>query len=323
MSNFWQGLGGKLTDQWVTALLTPAFAFWLGGFIAWLTHSGGISLKTVEAQVNQLTLVELIILLVVGFLIIAVSSSLVQRFDLTMLRWLEGYWPSWLNWLKDWCVGLQNKSLEKVRKRYEELEDKERQNSISPKEQEERVELALKLRLVPKNADDSMPTKLGNMLRAAENRPWERYGLDAIICWPRLWLLLPDGAKKEITESRATLDTAARLFLWSLLFMVWTVLAWWAPFVTLIVAYWAYRWALSAAEVYGDLLEAAFDMHRFALYETLRFPVPKDTLEEEAKGKQLTTYLFFGEVEDPVTFQTKQKQSAGAEDQQKEGNGTT
>ena len=60
---------------------------------------------------------------------------------------------------------------------------------------------------------------------------------------------------------------------------------------------------MSAAEIYGDLLEATFDVYRFALYEALRFPQPTNTLEERASGEQLTTYLFFGETEEPVTFQ--------------------
>ncbi len=168
-----------------------------------------------------------------------------------------------------------------------------------------------------------MPMKLGNILRAAENYPFERYGLVTNICWPRLWLLLPDGAKKEITEARTTLNTAALIFLWSLLFLVWTIWAWWVPLVTLVFAIWAYRWALSAAGVYGDLLEAAFDLHRFALYEELRFPLPEDTSVEKAKGEQLTAYLFYGLVDEPITFQkpkdTKLEQQTEAGGQQDKG----
>ena len=169
---------------------------------------------------------------------------------------------------------------------------------------------------VPEREEDYMPTKLGNILRAAENHADERYGLVTYICWPHLWLLLADGTKKEIIEARAKLDTAARIFLWSLLFLVWTIWAWWVPLVTLVFAIWAYRWALSAARVYGDLLEAAFDLYRFELYEALRFPLPKDTSEEKAKGEELTAYLFYGSVAEPITFQkpkdTKQEQKTNA-----------
>ena len=85
--------------------------------------------------------------------------------------------------------------------------------------------------------------------------------------------------------------------------MVWIAWAWWVPVVTLIIAFWAYRRALNAAEVYGDLLEAAFDLHRFALYEAMHFPSPKDTSEERKRGQQLTAYLFYGLVTETVTFQ--------------------
>ncbi len=251
------------------------------------------------------------------WLVIVVSSSAIQRLDLTTLRWLEGYWPWWLNWLRNLCVYLQYRLMHEKQERFDRLvakeeKAKEEQKSVSPEEHRERVLLSLKLRLAPKKQEDYMPTKLGNILRAAENRPSERYGLVTTICWPRLWLLLPNETKQEITEARATLDTAARIFLWSLLFLVWTIWAWWVPIVTLAFAFWAYRWALSAAEVYGDLLEAAFDLHHFALYEAVHFPSPMDTSEERKRGEQLTAYLFYGLVAEPVTFQkssdTKQEQ---------------
>jgi hypothetical protein len=184
--------------------------------------------------------------------------------------------------------------------------------SILPEKRRERVQLSLKLRLAPTNREAYMPTKLGNILRSAENRPSERYGLVSTICWPRLWLLLSNETKQEISEDRSALNTAARLILWSFLFLVWTFWAWWVPIVALLVAIWSYRWALSAAEVYGDLLESAFDLHRFELYKAVHFPIPKDTSEEKEKGEELTAYLFYGLVSEPVTFQnlddTKQEQ---------------
>lgn len=328
MSNFWEGLGGKLADQWITAMLTPAFAFWLGGFIVWILHVGLTPLNTLLMQLSKLSPIVQVALLVGGLLVVVVSSSAVQRLDLTVLRWLEGYWPWWLRWLKDWLAGRKYRYFHRKQERFNLLVDKEEQakeehRSIPVKEHRERLALSLKLRLVPELEEHYMPTKLGNILRAAENYPFERYGLVMNTCWPRLWLLLPDEAKKEITEARTTLNTAARIFLWSLLFLVWTIWAWWVPLVTVVFAIWAYQWALSAARVYGVLLEAAFDLHRFALYEELRFPLPEDTSVEKAKGEQLTAYLFYGLVDEPITFQkpeeTKQELQKGAGGQQDKG----
>jgi hypothetical protein len=115
-----------------------------------------------------------------------------------------------------------------------------------------------------------MPTQFGNILRPAEERPKNQYGLDTFICWPRLWLLLPDSVKTELTEARMTLNIGARIWLWSLLFLLWTPLAWWAIPAGILSAYLAYRWLLNAAIIYGDLLESAFDLYRLELYKSLR-----------------------------------------------------
>ncbi|MBW4466378.1 MAG: hypothetical protein KME07_13215 [Pegethrix bostrychoides GSE-TBD4-15B] len=91
-------------------------------------------------------------------------------------------------------------------------------------------------------------------------------------CWSRLWLLLPDAVKKDLQAARADLNTAARVWLWSLLFIGWTALgAWWAAPVGILSAVFAYySWALDAARTYGELIEAAFDLHRHLLYQSQR-----------------------------------------------------
>jgi hypothetical protein len=48
---------------------------------------------------------------------------------------------------------------------------------------------------------------------------------------------------------------------------------------------------LSAAANYGELIEAAFDMYRFALYKSLRWPLPDDPGDELQKGRNITDYL--------------------------------
>ena len=50
-------------------------------------------------------------------------------------------------------------------------------------------------------------------MRAAELRPLSRYGQDAVICWPRLWLLLPDASRHDITTARGSLYLRAQVWL--------------------------------------------------------------------------------------------------------------
>jgi hypothetical protein len=132
------------------------------------------------------------------------------------------------------------------------------------------------------------------VLRAAEAWPRDKYGLDAPKCWPRLWLLLPDRARQDLTAARAALDAGAAAWLWGVLFVVWTPWAWWAVPVAVAAAVGSYLWMLSAAGAYADLIESAFDVHRSALYEACRWPMPVDAEDERVKGEALTSYLWRG-----------------------------
>ncbi len=304
ITKFWEGLGDKLADKWVASVLAPAFAFWAGGLLAWIYRFGWVQL---EKQFNQLSSIAQGALLIGGLLGIAASSVIVQRLDLPVLRLLEGYWPGWLNRLRTWAIHLQSTRRDQAAERWQQLAAKKHLGKLNPQEQEEYVRLDLQLMRSPPQSDQRMPTRLGNILRAAENRPLDKYGLNTIICWPRLWLLLPDGTKNELSEARTSLDTAVRTLLWGVLFLIWTIWAWWAIPVGLVVAVWAYRWTLSAAEVYGDLLVSAFDLHRTLLYETLRWPLPKQTAVEKTQGEQLSQYLFRGTLPRPIWFQNSEK----------------
>lgn len=114
------------------------------------------------------------------------------------------------------------------------------------------------------------------------------------MCWPRLWLVLPDAAKQELTEARARLDLAAQMWLWAALFVVWTPWAWWAPVLAVIVATFSYRSMVDAAGTFADLLDASFDLYRANLYIGLRWPLPQHPAEERASGVALTEYLWRG-----------------------------
>jgi hypothetical protein len=369
-----ESFGGKFAEQWVATLFTPAFAFWLGGFIAVVQRQSWPKLVTQFTQIPE----PLQITILVGCLcVVAASAFVVQRFDLAVLRFLEGYGCLWLRPIRRWRINHyrrykdkishQNQALRATEYRYHEQRDKiskqiqaltaiesnrkvefqilrtrinlsgdgslnqnERdryfrlnQQLLTSDEQETlirlRQELAnqlltsdeentlirlgLQLRAFPTDRD-LMPTRLGNLLRAAERKPLEKYGLDAVICWPRLWLLLPDAVRKDLQEARADLNIAARVWFWSLLFIFWVLLgAWWAvPVGLLSAAFVYYGWLLDAAGTYADLLESAFDLYRPLLYQSLRWPLPNSPQEEHQSGEALTQYLWRGAADNPATF---------------------
>jgi hypothetical protein len=88
-TKFIEGAGSKLAERWVATLLTPAFCFWAGGFLV-ITQLGiWASIKT---SLGNLSEPFQIAVLVGCLLVIAASAFIVQRFDLAVLRFLEGYW---------------------------------------------------------------------------------------------------------------------------------------------------------------------------------------------------------------------------------------
>lgn len=298
-TKFLESLGGKLAENWAANILTPAFVFWIGGLLAWVWRFGR---KPLEVWLKQQPESLLIAGIVSGLLIIAVSAFVVQKFDLSVLRFLEGYWSRWLYPLRRWMIQQIERDFQQKDKRWQTLADKKDKQVITNEELEEYITLDGQLMQFPSQPHRLMPTELGNILRAAESRPYDKYGLDAVICWSRLWLVLPDGVKKELQEARSNLNTAARFWLWSLLFIVWTIWAWWAILAGLLGMIFAYYWAIDVASVYCSLLESAFDLYRLELYKSLRWPIPINPKQEKELGKQLTRYLLRGSDGDRPIF---------------------
>jgi len=324
-----ESFGGKLAEQWVATLLTPAFVFWLGGFSTAIQRYGWQTIVTEFTRHPE----PLQIAILVGCLcIVAASAFVVQRFDLPTLRFLEGYWHPWLDHFRQQRLqhyrDYRNRFVQQ-RHNLREIETQRnqefaaleyqiqshggetlspgksdrylqlREQLLTPIEQETLIRLGQFLREMPTTNADLMPTRLGNLLRAAERKPLEKYGLDAIVCWSRLWMLLPDAVKKDLQEARTDLNTAARVWFWSILFCGWSVLGWslWATWPVILgipSAWFAYRWAIDAARIYGELIEAAFDLYRHLLYQSIRWNLPPEPEIERRVGADLTRYLMRG-----------------------------
>jgi hypothetical protein len=301
MDKFWGGVSSQVTSPSFVTLLAPSFVFWAGGLAAWTRRFGWPDRKDMPQRLTNLDRVPTEAILIGGVVVVVASALLVARLEVPTLRVLEGYWPGWLRPLRRAMIRWHGTHLDRAERRWQQLSAMD-VGDLTPEERAERAELDRRLRLAPADPQQRMPTAIGNILRAAESRPREKYGLDTLVCWPRLWLLFPDQVKTELSGARAQLDVAVRILLWSVLFVSWTVWAWWALPLGALGGYLAYRWILATGEVYGELLESTFDLHRFALYQALRWPLPTDPAAERASGEQLTEYLFRGTATTAACF---------------------
>jgi hypothetical protein len=298
-----KGFGGKFGERWLEGLFTPAFVFWLGGGLAWAyAHDWTSAANAFEA----LPQVEQAVIAVLAFLAVSASAVIVETLTLPIVRLLEGYGPLWPAALSEAMKRRQRDAAAAMRAALTPLADKGIE-ALSDSERTRFNDLDRKLHYVPVDGTLMMPTHLGNILRSAETRPYVRYGLDGVKCWPQLWSVLSDGTRADLGVARADLDADARSLLWSALFLAWTVWSVWALPIGLAGVMLCHARLVHHAESYADLIAAAYDTGRAQLYAALRLPLPKNAAEERALGSKLTEHLWRGSDEAAVVFEQTAK----------------
>ncbi|MEU9702395.1 hypothetical protein [Streptomyces sp. NPDC047981] len=203
--------------------------------------------------------IEVKALLVAGFLTaVLVVSAFLDSAQLALVRCAEGYWGRFA----DLSFGRFGRSCHRLR--LLRHADGPAHHLYPPRSRLHEVR----------------PTRLGNILKAAELYPQLRYGIDAVLVWPRLFHLLPDGLLGALATARADLSA---LLVRSLLSCAFAVLG--AGYVAahggppelllfclwggVLLAWASYRGALNAAVVHGQHVRVAFDLHRNDLLEAL------------------------------------------------------
>ncbi|MEU4469438.1 hypothetical protein AB0G20_38090 [Streptomyces sp. NPDC024017] len=304
----WSGLGGKLGERWGPLLTSPALGFWTGGVLAWAGGHGGLTgpesgwhalRHAWSLNMGGLSATAQALMAVLAVLVVAASARLGEALTLPVLRLLEGYWPRWTSPVRAVLVRARAKSIDRRAERWRQLA--RNRTRLAPDEYAEFTALNQARAWVPPVPRDRMPTGLGDALKAAESRPRLRYGMEAAVCWPHLWLSLPEQAQAEVAAARARLDEAARLWMWSLLLVVWTVFTWWVLPVAWLGAIVGYRLARAEAMQYGQLVQASFDLYRKDLYERLGWELPTDPSRAYETGRRLTAYLERGPLLDETT----------------------
>jgi hypothetical protein len=310
LNKFWEGLGDSLARQLVGRLISFAAAFWLIGIIAWGASRGGWG-RALASQsqvfrnvplVLQVCVIVLIIFIVIG------SATTMERATPLILAALEGRWVAAPAKMRMFLIRRLQKRAAEIKESAsgdeeyleffaDELDNEGVTAQVNPEltQAMERYGRARrKLRQFPEYPQLFAPTRLGNIMRAADARPLVKYGLDASLCWPVLWLLLDQSERDDISKARASLDSHAQAWGWALLILIWTPLAWWAAPLGIVSCAIIYYSMLSTGELYGQLLEASFDLYRDRLYSALRLPIPNDSFAEHDTARIAVAYLARG-----------------------------
>lgn len=153
------------------------------------------------------------------------------------------------------------------------------------------------------NSGRLLPTRLGNILLSGERYPLDRYGIDAIIFWPRLYPLLPDSFQREyeaaiiqyqfplVVAFEATATTVICAF---------ALLVFQAPAVVFAVvlaggtalAYAAYLLSLTSAVEMAEQQRTAFDLYRDRLL--IAWPAARDVKDTNDAFGKITDFVVTG-----------------------------
>jgi hypothetical protein len=222
-------------------------------------------------------------------LLAVLSFALVtQPFQLLLVRILEGYWDR-IPILRSF--------------RYFGVEINRRRRLKMQRLTQDDKMLA---RLYPPNVEDFLPTRLGNVLRAAERRAGKNHGFtDPVEMFPRIYPYMSPQLAEAIADARDDLDVACRMcvVLWLLALVSGVafavdgavpatggvVLA--LPVVAALLAILAYRGAVRTGEEYGKFLFYVFDLHRRDLIRALGYDPPRNPKEEKELIKDINEWL--------------------------------
>jgi hypothetical protein len=280
------GLLGLLDRRFALSAWLPAVLLWGGlGALAvtglgwpraarWWLHQPG------QFQVTLLAL---------GLAWVTFSAYLLAALVPAFIRAGEGYWPGWLSRLSRWSRGRH------LRRHAAMRNDAAVFGHLHAD--------------YPLRTASVMPTRLGNILRAAEDHALDRYDIDAIVVWPRLYVLLPGQFTAAIAAAKTPLDLMAVIGALAVAFtaagtaIAAAMLPWYAVLACasggLAIACLAYAGAVRAARPYAQLIRAAFDVHRGLLLDAAGLRRPRTYQDERRQWRQLCHLWLQGTPEGP------------------------
>ncbi len=154
---------------------------------------------------------------------------------------------------------------------------------------------------------------LGNTLAVAEEYPFDRYGIDSVLFWPRLRAELDEQTLLPLDTAKGQVDGMLNFSMLSHLAMVESIAviffipvalrgeAWrvWAligvAVVAAFVGFAAYRGAVGAAAAMGSMLRTYFDYHRDKVLEKFSLRRPDKLEDEKIIWYKLSAFLRRGE----------------------------
>ncbi|PPI99506.1 hypothetical protein C5E51_36295 [Nocardia nova] len=299
MGTFFQELAKKLAERWVTLLAIPGALFvataGIGVRLGQQNALGYTRLCAIVAdssgRIARQPAGTKVVAVVAALLAAAAVGLLVQALaGVTRMVWL-GPWPRPLAPLKRWRVASRHRRwLARVdqRRALQQTYPPASRTAVQQHEIDTAAERVNRLAL----AEPGRPTWMGDRIHALEAVAVNRYGLDLTFAWPRLWLVLPDTVRTEITTANAAFAAATATATWAWPWLLLATLWWPAAVIGLGTGITGWIQARAAMTDLTALSEAALDLHGRVLAVAFGVAEPSRTGPlTTTEGQQLTTLI--------------------------------
>jgi hypothetical protein len=325
-----------LGQEFLLAYYLPALVFVLAHIYllipAWIIAiplSQGQTTKLVVPLIGEINLTSIINILVwsllIGVILFVLNSVLIKLFE-GKPYWIKEIFLKLLTKRNEKFYDKHYKFLVDFKKRYLKIENDIRQaNSLEEQSKLEialaqtivdiqdeykRIEEELRPRMIlPHNKERICPTSFGNAFAIAEEYSYERYGIDAVLFWPRLRQLMQEKASNHsllLTQQKTVVDLSINFaFLFGLLaveaaltsiFLAYQNILLIVSIIAIILTISFYRASVSAIQVLGELIKISFDYHRGLVLEAFNLKMPNNLSEEQVIWVKLATFIRRGDV---------------------------
>jgi hypothetical protein len=290
---------------------------------------------------NQSGLVPLLLTVVIGFTLSSLNTFIYKIFEGYIL--LEHF--SFARSSQQKRARRLKNQLRRIERRIKRLEGKDERRLQALKDQRYYIASVYHLTFPP-SKQAILPTRFGNILRAAETYPVTRYGIDAVPIWPRLVHVIPDQYFEKVNQSNNQLAFLINCSLLCLIFAFLCSLGSLYQYIVFryalaqqdfpiyfiqinfvpvdiyqqrVILYLAgcgfallwswlfYRATLPIASRYGNMIRSSFDLFRFQLLKQLNLSLPVDSHEEYDTWRMISEFITQGDSEGRLFFEYQTK----------------
>jgi|HubBroStandDraft_4_1064222.scaffolds.fasta_scaffold04741_4 hypothetical protein len=244
--------------------------------------------------------------------LLSISNYLIYRI-------LEGYTPplAWCGFMRKWHIRCFRKQRHKAALLRREWAKALKSKTAFPAQRQRQLEnLRRKLIITyPYIQREVKPTFFGNIIRAFELYPYQIYGADSIVIWPRIMMVMTKDIQEVVNGARAPVDCFVNVCMIANIFVAYGVISgiislflphmldWHRcaliAVVALVVSVCAYLCAVSMAKAWGSAVKSAFDCYLPELAKHLGYALPPDPEKRRAFWTALSQQVSFNLALDP------------------------